>query len=296
MRKILKAVFTAAKTVSLPLLILLLIALSIYDNVCSDGEIKNYVNHLVLAVILIFIFFSAGVFLFILFIPADKDDLASGKSFCNYKKCSRLFRKGVDSLNSAKFNDALQFFQQVESMKTSDDEKAVLFYYLGRCYHLMGYPTNAIKYYSMAINNNFRFTDAYYNAARCCVMNSMYVEAEEYYSRMHSANPDADYYYTEIGMMYIKQEKAEQALEMFQFSIDNHMNYAFAVGGASIAMLLLKNFDESKKLFIKAIINNIYDPEGFKQYYSKVAEAVGFDISQISSDESSDSAEKEPIC
>ena len=76
-------------------------------------------------------------------------------------------------------------------------------------------------------------------------------------------------------MCCFKAEKYDEAQMWFEKSVNEGRNYAFALGGCSLIALVRKNIEESKKLFSKALINNIDDVKGFKQYYCEVAEAVG---------------------
>lgn len=275
MKSFFRLLYRAIKNASFPILVFLFGGILLVVSFSDNNVVRNTYA---------FIVFTAIIWLLtVLFLAMNNLLFAPSASsvfencFTGIKKSSRVFKKALKSLTSESYNAALQAFQQLMDMKITDKEKSVLYYFTARCYHKMGYPSNAVKYYDLAIENNFGSTDAYYNAARCCTANGMYAEAEDYYTRLHKADPDADYYYTELGMLEIKKENAEKALQYFVYSIKNKYNYAIALGGAAVACLLLHRFDESRAYYCSAIVNDISDIDSFTTYYKSIAELVGYD-------------------
>ena len=194
------------------------------------------------------------------------------------RRKSLLFRAAVRQLNEMQLNDALEGFQAVKEMKLSDAERRVLMFYLGRCYHLMGYSTNAAVAYDEAIRMGFDEEIAYVFAARCEILTGGFEQALDYYNILIGRNTELDYIYTDIGMLYLKRNDAQRALETFEKSIELKRNVVFARGGCALAYLLLDRPEESRRLFETAVLNGDEDVDGFKTYYNEVAEAHGMKI------------------
>ncbi|MCD7731249.1 MAG: tetratricopeptide repeat protein [Oscillospiraceae bacterium] len=198
-----------------------------------------------------------------------------GDCFSGFSKKSRLFSSGFSSFKKNMLDDALEDFKKIEDMDISERERAVLCFYIGSCYRYMGYPTNAANYYSKSIDNNIDSDYVYILAARCCVSNGSYAKAMEIYNLLLGKDEYFEYVYTDMGMCALKSENPDKALEYFKLSIAEGKNYSFALGGCSLAYLMKKDIDKSKEFFSKALINNINDVDGFRQYYCSVAEANG---------------------
>ncbi len=203
------------------------------------------------------------------------DTRVIGKTFNTILRDSRLFHKGVSALHKNDFNTALEIFSGLQDFKLKDSWKAVLCYFHGRTYHLMGYPTNAAKYYTQSIELGINIDDIYIMVGRCYTNTGCYNEAVEYYEALLNKDTYMDYVITDMGMAYLKGNMPEKAFDMFNKSVSKGMNYAFALGGCSLACLQMNDVDKSREYFGRALINNMDDIDGFKRYYCKIAEANG---------------------
>ena len=74
--------------------------------------------------------------------------------------------------------------------------------------------------------------------------------------------------------MYLENRQPEKALKWYLEAVEKRENYAMALGGCSLAYLMLGNKEESQKYYQYAIINNMSDLEGFKAYYKEISESL----------------------
>ena len=77
-----------------------------------------------------------------------------------------------------------------------------------------------------------------------------------------------------IGKMYLENRQPEKALKWYLEAVEEKLNYATALGGCSLAYLMLGDNENSKKYYQYAIINNIEDLDGFKDYYKEISEGL----------------------
>ena len=87
-------------------------------------------------------------------------------------------------------------------------------------------------------------------------------------------NPYSAYAYTNIGMLYLQRNDAENALLWYGKAIDEKMNYGGALGGAAIAHLLLHNFQQAEEFYRAAILNGAGSDAGYIKYYNDVKKTV----------------------
>ena len=188
---------------------------------------------------------------------------------------SRLCEAVID-MDVMSLAEALEKFKEAEETEgLSDEQKAVISYYIGRCYQLMGYPSNGAKYFREAISLGFDSDDTYLLAARCLVQNGSFDEAVENYNILLAKGCVFDFIYTDLGLAHLKKGDGETALEYFEKSVNEGKNYAFALGGCSLAYLQMKNLEKSEEYYKKALTCNMNDVSGFKVFYCNIAEAVG---------------------
>lgn len=193
--------------------------------------------------------------------------------FCG--KYVKQLSEAVIDMHLLDFNNALNKYNELEEKELNDNQRAVLCFYIGRCYHLMGYPTNGAKYYLEALNLGLKFNDLYLLLARCLVQNGRFDDAIKYYNIMLEQNSYYDFIYTDIGITYLKMGDSKKALEFFEKSIAEGKNYSFALGGCSLAYLQMKNLEKSKEYYCEALRCNMEDVNGFKVFYCNIAEAAG---------------------
>lgn len=199
-----------------------------------------------------------------------------GNNFIGFSKKSRLFRENVEYFFYKNYPRALEGFRSIdENYKLSVSEKAILYYYIARCYDLMGYYTNAYRYYDMSSKNGFNDDSITLLKARCLGYMGDIEQALEIYSGI---NQETNRYYifvrTDIADMYLHNRQPEQALKWYLEAVEHRENYAAALGGCSLAYLMLGNQEESEKYYKYAIMQNINDMEGFKAFYKEVKQAA----------------------
>jgi tetratricopeptide (TPR) repeat protein len=211
-------------------------------------------------------------------IREDSPDFESrliGKAFKDAKRTSKTFRKAFSLLHSGDLAGALDYFNELKNEKLGKHERAVLCFYLGRCYEVMGYPTNAAKFYRESLDSDIGIDEVYLIAARAYTSNGSFAEAEEVYDSLLSRDTKLENIYTDLGMVYIKANNPDKALETFSKALKLHHNYSFALGGCALAYLLKSDTVNARFFFSQAIINNIDDSDGFTEYYCSVAESKG---------------------
>lgn len=188
---------------------------------------------------------------------------------------SKKLKEAVIELHLYNFNDALDTLKEIEEEEEDESRLSVVDFYMGRCYQLMGYPSNGAKYYKEALEKGLKLNDTYLLAARCLTQNGRFDEAVDCYKVLLEKNCYFDFIYTDIGIAYLKKGDSENALEYFRKSVDEGKNYSFALGGCSLAYLQMKNLEESNKYYKKALLCNMDDINGFKIFYCNIAESVG---------------------
>jgi tetratricopeptide (TPR) repeat protein len=208
----------------------------------------------------------------------DSPDFESrliGNAFKGAGGNAKTFRRALTQLRSGDLAGALDLFNELKNAKLTGRERSVLCFYLGRCYEVMGYPTNAAKFYREALENGIGIDEVYLIAARAYTSNGSFTEAEELYGSLLTRGTKLENIYTDLGMVYIKANNPDKALETFSKALKLHHNYSFALGGCALAYLLKSDTVNARFFFSQAIINNIDDSEGFSEYYYSVAESKG---------------------
>lgn len=201
-----------------------------------------------------------------------------GNNFIGFSKKSRSFRKTVEYLKDYNFPKAVNEFKNIEenyNNNLSDSEKAVLYFYIADCYRIMHYYPNALKYYEMSKNMGFSNDVLILSTARCLGRSGDTEQALLLYNDiLNSDNIYSIYVRTYIGKMYLENRQPEKALKWYLEAVEKHENYAMALGGCSIAYLMLGNKEESRKYYQYAVINNMSDLKGFKAYYKEISESL----------------------
>lgn len=269
-----KALSTFAPYAAGALASFLLIIFVRYKYAESDPVTITKISGILVAAVLLF-------WLLNLFILENAGgDLADGilqkGQFSGFKPASRYFHKGLAAMEDHDLGMAISYFKQSEENPMTDDEHAVLSNILGVCYKVSGYPTNAALYFSKAIDLGLDTAEIYLDAARCYTAAGSYDEALECYDHLSSLEPVPECVYNDIGMLWLKRGDGEKSLEYFTLSAEKHMNYSFALGGCSLACLLMKDFEKSRNYYSLAVLNGVPDISGFKEYYAEIANSVDF--------------------
>ena len=229
-------------------------------------------------------FFIAVVGLIFIFgivfmmLPAHRyDSDIIGRNFTGPSRMARLFRHSVESIFARRVNYALNGFMKLDekySDSMNNDEKALTAFYTGRCYDLMRYYPNASRYYDKAASLGMKTDVLTMLIARCKGEMGDMKEAKAIYDTIDSKCPLSMFVRTDIGRLYLRRNDAENALKWYQESIDNHENYAEALGGAAVANVMLHNFDKAAELYQAALLNHIPDPNSYSAYYKLTLEAA----------------------
>lgn len=193
---------------------------------------------------------------------------------------AKMLKEAVIDMHLCDYNDALDVLKEIEedeedTEENNDTRLSVVYFYIGRCYQLMGYPSNGAKYLLEAVDKGLKLNDTYLLAARCLTQNGSFDRALECYNTLLERNCCYEFVYTDMGIAYLKKGDGEKALEYFTRSLNEGKNYSFALGGCSLAYLQMKNLEESTKYYQKALMCNMDDVNGFKVFYCNIAEAVG---------------------
>ena len=199
-----------------------------------------------------------------------------GNNFIGFGKKSRNFRKAVEDFCNDDFPKAINELKDIEEKyNLSDSENGVLCFYMARCYDIMSYYPNALNYYEKAEKFGFSDESIILFKANCTGTSGDTEEALSIYNDiLNSDNRYSIYVRTYIGKMYLENRQPEKALKWYLEAVEKHENYAMALGGCSLAYLMLGNNEESRKYYQYAIINNMNDLEGFKAYYKEISESL----------------------
>lgn len=199
------------------------------------------------------------------------DDKLIGNAFTGMDHKSRRFEYGVELFHKNDFRMALEVFTDIgrEEQGLTQGETAVNEFYRGRCYHILEAFPNAIICYEKAKENGFYIPELPIFIARCHVMNGDTARATAIYEQLMEEN---DYKYSgklrcEMGNMFIFMDDGETALKWFSASINNHENFANALGGAAIAHVMMGDFEKGEACYRQAIMNNIDDAANFARFY-----------------------------
>lgn len=223
------------------------------------------------------LFFSLEVRKYGLKIFHRYDEDIIGGAFTGLDKKSRIFEAGVHTFHSGDFRGALDIFTELDAsdLPRSREEQAIVSFYRGRCYQIMGIYPNAIINYDKAEENGFTLAEMPVFRARCLAESGDTKRAVDILLKL----VDSDHQYSsrarlEIGNIYLKLNDGETALKWYNEAIERRESYASALGGAAIAYNLLKDFDKASEYFRLAMLNNIEDPHGFTNYFEEVQAAV----------------------
>ena len=209
---------------------------------------------------------------------SDYDERIVMGRFRGFDRASILFRRGMSRLAESHMAAALELFRNVDEYKLNTNEQAVLYYYTGVCYRNMGYPSNGASYFMKSVDCVMAHPDAMMNALRCYARAGNINDAEDVFSAMKEKNYLRDYYsflYTEMGMMYIRADRPDDAIERFNTGIGLGLDRPSALGGIAISYMLKGDIEQSRSYFRKAVIGNIPDIEGFRDYYITIARGCG---------------------
>ena len=201
-----------------------------------------------------------------------------GSNFLGLSRKSRLFAQAQELHFNRRINSALSLFKQLESEyadKLTQSEKAIVSFYIARCYDLMRYYPNALINYERAGDSGFDNPVLPFLKARCTGANGDTDEAVSLYSEVLEdvSSPFCNLVRNDIGRMYLDKNEPEKALEWYGQAIEKRESYPEALGGAAIANVMLGDVNTGEQLYRQALVNHIKDSAGFTEYYRKILAA-----------------------
>ena len=204
------------------------------------------------------------------------DEELIGNTFGGFSKADKLFCEGMNEYVRDHPRAALEHFLAVQDYELDENETGVLSFYIGRCYQLLDCPANAANCYETAIRNGFTRHFAKLFQARSYSECGDYDRSYDAFLDLLRHDPPPEFYflYTDIGYLFIKQKKPEEAIDWFQKSIEKRQNFAFALSGMAIANLQLGNFKEAQDYRYKALMNRLKDPRQFRSYYEETKQLM----------------------
>lgn len=205
------------------------------------------------------------------------DEDIIGTAFTGMDRKSAIFEKGNYYFHHGDFRNAMDCFAELETgdYLLTTEEKGVLSFYRGRCYHIIGAYPNALLNYEKAQANGFDIPVLPIFIARCSAENGDTDRALQLYSKLIDPSyKHHDVIRTEVGKMYLRLNDGETALKWFQEAINLRENYSDALGGAAIAYTMLKDFKKGEELYRAALLNGIRDPVDYTNYYKEIQAAV----------------------
>lgn len=197
------------------------------------------------------------------------DEHLIGKTFGGFRRQDKLFCEGMDAYAANRPRTALEIFLDVQKFELSPQETGVLSFYIGRCYQLLGCPSNAVSYYRTARENGFSEPFSMLFEARSCSESGDFDRSLELFQTLLEHDPPKEFYflYTDIGYLFIRQKKPDEAEKWFRLSMEKQQNYAFALSGLAIASLQKGDFPAAQDYHYKALVNRMEDAASFRKYY-----------------------------
>jgi len=231
------------------------------------------------------VYASINLFFIALFIavrifiaPHRNDSDIIDDNFSGISKKSRIFKKSSDQLLNGEPSQALNGFKTIEenfSESLSMSESALLCFYIARCYDVMGFLPNAVRYYGLSEEKGFDKDLMKVLFARALgKMNDISEALERYNDILEKDNVYSPYIRTDIGNMYLNVNDAESALKWFNEAIEKHENYASALAGAAVAHTMLHEFDKGEEMCRLALVHNVDSPDDFMSYFKRIQAAV----------------------
>lgn len=192
-----------------------------------------------------------------------------GKAFGGFRKQDKLFCEGMDAYAANRPRMALELFLEVQKFELTPQETGVLSFYIGRCYQLLGCPSNAAGFYRTARENGFSEPFSLLFEARSCSESGDFDHSLELFQTLLDNDPPKEFYflYTDIGYLFIRQKKPDEAEKWFRLSMEKQQNYAFALSGMAIVSLQRGDFSTAQDYHYKALVNRLEDASSFRKYY-----------------------------
>lgn len=224
------------------------------------------------------------------------DGMLIGNHFGSFSKRDRLFCDALEFYAKDSYRSALDLLLQVQEYPMNAEEEGVLSFYIGRCYQGLSCPSNAIGYYEKARENGFSRPYSMLFAARSHAECGNFNAAYQLFTDLLEHDPPKDFYflYTDIGYLFIRQKKPDEAAKWFERSIAERQNFAFALSGMAIVSLQRGEFKAANDYHYKALVNHLKDPSSFRRYFEETKrlmlnEHPEWDAKQAAAPETSES-------
>ena len=203
------------------------------------------------------VYASINLFFIALFIavrifiaPHRNDSDIIDDNFSGISKKSRIFKKSSDQLLNGEPSQALNGFKTIEenfSESLSMSESALLCFYIARCYDVMGFLPNAVRYYGLSEEKGFDKDLMKVLFARALgKMNDISEALERYNDILEKDNVYSPYIRTDIGDK--GEEMCRLALVHNVDSPDDFMSYFKRI---QAAVLMESHTAEAKRSFEK---------------------------------------------
>lgn len=194
-----------------------------------------------------------------------------GRNFGGFRRQDRRFCDGMEAYAKDDTRNALELFLAVQEYDLTESETGVLSFYIGRCYQILGCPSNAVPYYEKARKNGFSREFALLFEARAQAEGGAFDESYAAFRDLLDHDPPFEFYFlcTDIGFLFVRQKKPEEAAVWFERSIAEHKNFAFALSGMAIVSLQRGDFAAAQDYHYKALVNHLKDPASFRRYYEE---------------------------
>lgn len=213
------------------------------------------------------------------------DNELIGDAFTGFSKKDSNFAKALDLLFARDLKNSLDLLISLKDYELSEKEKAIVDFYIARCYQLMGYASNALTYYENALAGGFESDLVPLFMARCHgnlgeteraieIFNDSLEKENEYIAVMRN----------DIGRIYLSQNDGKNALKWFMEGVEKHEDYSNALGGCAIAYTLMHDLTSGEDYYKKALLNRIPNSQDFTSYYKEIQASVVLDGTPIDDD------------
>ncbi|BCJ94266.1 hypothetical protein acsn021_18350 [Anaerocolumna cellulosilytica] len=167
-----------------------------------------------------------------------------------------LYCKANILFNQCKYKEAKNLY---EILKERYPDSDTLLFKLGRVYDLLELTATALSYYLKVLelypehgSVNHYIAAAYEVLGNQKHKNSYYEKALPYYTKQIEVYPN-DYNYIERGLLYVKLERFEDAVEDYKLAIAYDPESPYPYNNMGIAYKYMKKFKEAIECFLKAV-------------------------------------------
>lgn len=199
-----------------------------------------------------------------------------GQAFSGFSRRDRLFSSGMQLCAKGDYAGALEQFLALGDFEMSTEETGVCAFYTGRCYQLLNEPQNAAYFFQRARENRFSKAHALLFEARSCEKTGDFDRALTLFIELLElpAPEDFDFLNTDIGFLFIRQDRPRDAAEWFRKSIEAGQCYAYALSGMAMAALLSGRYKQAMQFRVQALLNQLENPEQFKIMFDTTRDAL----------------------